>query len=518
MKTVRQTCEETDCLVIDGSSLKIEDVVRVARFGQRVKISERGYKNMEKSRCFIEEIIRDRKAIYGVNTGFGQFSNVSIEQEKLEALQENLIVSHAVGVGDPLPEEVVRAILLLRANALVKGFSGIRPEVVETLIEMLNKGVHPAVPEKGSLGASGDLAPLAHIVLVMIGKGEAYFMGKKLPSKTAMERAGIPLVKLKAKEGLALINGTQAMTAIGVLAYYDAECLAKTADIIASMTIEALEGLMPAFDSKVHEVRPHPGQIAVAANLRKLLEGSEIISNASHGRVQDAYALRCIPQIHGAARDALNYVRGVLEIEINSVTDNPIIYAEDGDVISGGNFHGQPVALAMDLLGIAVAEIANLSERRLERLVNPFLNGGLPPFLSKDGGLNSGFMICQYSAASLVSENKVLAHPASVDSIPSSGNQEDHVSMGTIAARKARVIVENAQSVLAFELLGAAQAIDMRGGTPGIGSGTAYRTVRRGIPFMDRDRELRLDIVKAQNLIKSGAILNEVIKVIGELN
>lgn len=510
--------EGKNCIIIDGESLTIKEVVAVARYGKKVEIASIGKKNMETSRDMVEEIIEEGKTVYGITTGFGKFSNVRIDPEQTSELQENLIISHAVGVGKNLPEEVVRAMLLLRANALVKGYSGIRPQVVEMLIEMLNKAVHPVIPEKGSLGASGDLVPLAHMVLVMIGRGEAYYQGVRMPGKKAMERAGIPTIHLQAKEGLALINGTQAMTAIGTLAYYDAECLMKTADIVASMTAEALEVIMAPYDHKVQAVRPHQGQINAAANMRNLLAGSEIVANATHGRVQDAYSLRCIPQIHGASRDALAYVKKAIETEINAVTDNPILFREEGKVISGGNFHGQPMALAFDFLGIAVSEFANEAERRIERLVNPALSGGLPAFLSANGGLNSGFMICQYCAAALVSENKILASPASVDSIPSSANQEDHVSMGTIAARKAQSIVENTRNVLAIELLCAAQGIDMRGGKPALGSGAAYQAVRKEIAYADQDREFRLDISKAQQLIKDETILEAVYQAIGPLN
>ena len=507
-----------NCVVIDGESLTINQVVAVARYGKKVVIAPVGTRNMEISRAMVEKIIQEGKVVYGITTGFGKFSNVKIDHDKTSKLQENLIITHAVGVGNHLSIEVVRAMLLLRANALVKGYSGIRPQVVEMLIQMLNQEVHPVIPEKGSLGASGDLVPLSHMVLVMLGRGEAYYQGVQMPGTEAMEKAGIPITQLQAKEGLALINGTQAMTAIGTLAYYDAECLAKTADITAAMTAEALEVIMSAYDHKVQAVRPHQGQIEVAANMRRLLAGSEIIAKATHGRVQDAYSLRCIPQIHGASRDALAYVKKTVETELNGVTDNPILFVEEDEVISGGNFHGQPMALAFDFLAIALSELANVAERRIERLVNPALSGGLPAFLSSNGGLNSGFMICQYCAASLVSENKILASPASVDSIPSSANQEDHVSMGTIAARKAQSIVENLRSVLAIELMCAAQGMDMRGGKPGKGSGAAYQAVRKEITYLAEDRELRLDLNKAQRLIKDEIILKAVYEGIGSIN
>jgi len=494
-------------IIIDGYSLNIEDVVNVARKNYTVSLSQKSLVNMKKSRNMVENLVDKKEVVYGITTGFGKFSTVHIDSEQTEQLQENLIISHAVGVGNHLPEEVVRAIMLLRANALSKGFSGIRIEVVQTLMDMINKHVHPAIPEKGSLGASGDLAPLAHMVLVMIGKGEAYYNGELISGEAAMKKAGIHIIRLKAKEGLALINGTQAMTAIGALAVSDAVQIAKTADISAALTCEALEAIPAAFDSKVQEVRPHKGQSTVAKNLLSLLEGSKIIAEAQHGRVQDAYTLRCIPQVHGASRDAIDYAYKTIEIEINSVTDNPILFPDEGEIISGGNFHGQPVALAMDFLGIAVSELANISERRTERLVNPALSD-LPGFLTEKGGLNSGFMISQYVSASLVSENKVLAHPASVDSILSSANQEDHVSMGTIAARKTREIIYNSRNVLAIELLCAAQGIDLRGGEPAEATKIAYNKIRKIVPKLEKDREYRLDIKKVVELIEKELLIN----------
>jgi histidine ammonia-lyase len=408
--------------------------------------------------------------------------------------------------------------MLLRVNALSKGCSGIRLSTIETLIDMINKKVHPAVPEKGSLGASGDLAPLSHMVLVMIGEGEAFYKSEKLSGPEAMGRAGIPVVELVAKEGLALINGTQVMTAIGALAIYDSINIAKTADIISAMTFESLRGIVNAFDSKIHAVRPHMGQGLVAENMLKLIQGSALVTEQGDIRVQDAYSLRCIPQIHGASRDGIYYIKNVIETEINSVTDNPLIFVKEDQVISGGNFHGQPIALAMDFLGICLAEYANVSERRLERLVNYQLND-LPPFLTEQGGLNSGFMIAQYSAASIVSENKVLAHPASVDSIPSSANQEDHVSMGTTAARKAREILNNVQSVLAIEMLAAAQALEFRNeGRKGAGVSEAYKLVRMTVPPLKEDRVMYIDINKCIELIRGNKVVDSVENEIGKLN
>ncbi|NLK01239.1 MAG: histidine ammonia-lyase [Clostridia bacterium] len=520
MSTAKKQEAGTDIVTIgdDETHLTIQDVAAVARQGKEVALSAKGIAKIEASRVFVEDLTHRGKVVYGVTTGFGKFSNVNIGLDQLEQLQENLIVSHAVGVGNPLGEDVVRGIMLLRANALARGYSGVRPQVVETLVEMLNKGVHPIIPEKGSLGASGDLCPLAHMTLVMIGRGEAYYRGVSRPGKVAMNKAKIPVISLQAKEGLALINGTQAMTAIGALALHDAETIVRTADITAAMTFEALEGTISAYDHKISKVRPHGGQGKVAANLRRILKGSRILADSKQDQVQDAYALRCVPQVHGASRDALDYIRNIIETEMNSVTDNPLIFPEEGEVISGGNFHGQPIALAMDFLGICMSEIANIGERRIERLVNPALNAGLPAFLTRKGGLNSGLMIAQYTAASLVSENKLLATPASVDSIPSSANQEDHVSMGTIAARKAAAIVENTSYVLAVELLCASQALDLRGGKPAPGTGAARKVLRKEVRPLGQDREMKGDMDKARDLIKQGIILDAVEGVVNPLH
>jgi histidine ammonia-lyase len=492
---------------INGKNLTIEDVVKVARNYEKVEISREAYEQMKKSRLVVEKMVANEEIVYGITTGFGKFANVSISSDELEQLQENLILCNTAGVGTPFSEEVVRGMMLLRANSLVRGNSGIRSEVVETLLEMLNKKVHPIVPQKGSVGASGDLAPLSHMVLVLIGKGEAYYNGEILPGAVAMEKAGIKPVKLKAKEGLSLCNGTQAMTSVAALAVYDAINLAKIADIAGALSAEALEAIKDAFDHKIHDIRPHSGQIETAKNLRMLLDGSEIIDSANHCRIQDAYALRCMPQVHGASKDAINYIKGVIETEINSVTDNPLVFPEEEIVLSGGNFHGQPVALVMDFLGIALSELANISERRTERLNNPALSNGLPAFLVKRGGINCGFMIAQYTAASLVSENKVLAHPASVDSIPTSANQEDHVSMGTTAARKAREILENAQNVIAIELLCAAQGIDLRDKKPAPRTYKVYNMIRERVNKLEDDRELYPDINEIVKLIKSEELL-----------
>jgi len=493
---------------IDGRSLRIDDVVRVAREHEAVEIAAESYSRMERSRAVIDDCLRRRVAVYGVNTGFGKFHDVAIGGDDLDLLQRNVILSCCVGVGEPFPVEVVRAMLLLKANALAAGESGVRPLLVEGLVAMLDRGVHPIVPQKGSVGASGDLAPLSHLALVLMGGGQALYEGEVMDGARALREAGIAPVKLRAKEGLSLCNGTQAMTALAALAVYDAERLAATADIVGALSAEALQAVVAAFDERLQRSRPHAGQLACARNLRLLLNGSPAIEGATHGRVQDAYSLRCMPQVHGASRDAVAYVRGVVETEIDAVTDNPLVYAEgDGAVLSGGNFHGQPIALAMDFLGIALAELASISERRIERLVNPALSMGLPAFLAEEGGLNDGLMVAQYTAAALVSENKGLAHPASVDSIPTSANQEDHVSMGTIAARQAREILENAQAVLAIELLCACQGVDLRGIPPGPRTGIAYALVRERVAMLHDDRELSGDIGRVAELVRSGALL-----------
>lgn len=502
-------------IIIDGKSLNLEEIVKVSRKNFQVELSKEAEKKINESRKKVENFIKEEKKIYGINTGFGKFSDVIISKEETKLLQKNLIISHAVGAGEYFEKEIVRAIMLLRINALSKGYSGIRLSTVNVLIEMLNKKVHPLVPEKGSLGASGDLAPLAHVVLPMIGLGKAEYNGKIYPGKEAMDLAGIKTIELTAKEGLALINGTQVMTAVGALTLYDGIKLAKTADIAAALSFEAQRGVITALDKRVHEVRPHKGQINTADNLLKLLKDSKMTTEQGELRVQDAYSLRCTPQVHGATKDTLNYVLDKVLIEINSVTDNPIIFDETG--ISGGNFHGQPVALPFDFMSIALAELANISERRLERLVNPSLSK-LPAFLVEKGGLNNGFMIVQYSAASLVSENKILSHPASVDSIPSSANQEDHVSMGTIGARKAMEIMKNTRRVLAMEIMCACQAVDLRGKNKlGIGTEPVYEIIRSKVDKLEEDRELYEDINKCEELLTEGEILKEVEKLI-ELN
>ena len=507
-------------IYINGFDLTIEDVVQVARFGAKVGIAEEAKAQMLKSRNFIDKCIEEGQVIYGVNTGYGKFSDVAVSTSELEELQRNLIYADAVGIGRHFDTEIVRTMMLLRANAVAKGFSGVFIETAQTLVDMLNKGVHPLVREKGSVGSSGDLCPLAHMVLVMMGEGEAEYQGTNMSGQEAMKLAGIKPIVLKAKEGLALINGTQAMMGVSVLAVYDAEVIMKSADIVSMLTFEALEGITDAFDERIHLARPHKGQINVAKNLLRICEGSKLTTKQGEKRVQDAYTLRCIPQIHGASRPAIEYVKGVIETEINSATDNPLIFP-DGDhpaIYSGGNFHGQPVAIAMDTLGIAMAEYANVSERRIERLVNPTLSG-LPAFLVKDGGLNCGFMVPQYAAASVVSENKILAHPASVDSIPTSANQEDHVSFGTIAARKCREIIKHVQYVLGIELICGAQAVDFKDSNLlGLGSSEAYKVLRNKVTFMESDRIIYPDMDMASEIISSKELLTAVENKVGQLD
>ncbi len=505
-----------DTVIITGHSLTLDELVAVCRNNVPVALSDEAKENILLSRAVVDRLVDDDAVVYGITTGFGKFSDVTITPDECKLLQKNLIITHAVGAGEPFAQEIVRGMMLLRANNLAKGFSGVCLSTVQTLVDMLNKGVTPVVPQKGSLGASGDLAPLSHMVLPMLGLGEATYMGQRLTGAEAMRRAGIKTVELVAKEGLALINGTQAMTATGALALYDAMTCMKLADIAAALSFEANRGIEDALDPRVHAIRPHKGQRATAANLRRLLHRSRNVTQQGEIRVQDAYSLRCVPQIHGASRDALNYVFSKVEIEMNSVTDNPIVFDETSEAISAGNFHGQPMALSFDFLGIALSEIANVSERRLERLVNPSL-GGFPAFLVKNGGINSGFMIVQYSAAALVSENKVLAHPASVDSIPSSAGQEDHVSMGTIAARKAAEIEKNVRRVLTMEIMCACQAIDLMQGGKKLGKGTmpAYKAIREVCKTLRKDRALYEDINRCEAVLPS--LLERVEEAVGHI-
>lgn len=502
---------ETKAIVeITGNDLTLEEIVAVSRQYAKVTLNQEAVERINDSRKIVEDIVSEGRVVYGITTGFGKFCDKFIPREESKKLQRNLIISHAVGAGEMFDEDIVRAIILLRINNLAKGYSGIRLETIETMMALLNKRVTPRIPQKGSLGSSGDLVPLAHMVLPMLGLGEATYEGAVYHGAKAMELANIPIIELTEKEGLALINGTQVMTAVGALTVYDALNLMEIADIAAAMSFEAQSGILDALDRRIHEVRPHPGQLKSAQTIQELLVGSKNVTRQGEIRVQDAYSLRCAPQVHGASRDAIHYVKERVEIEINSVTDNPIIFKETSEGISGGNFHGQPMALSFDFLGIALAELADISERRIERMVNSALSG-LPAFLIEKGGVNSGFMIVQYTAAALVSENKILAHPASVDSIPSSANQEDHVSMGTIAARKARDIMKNSRRVLAIELMCACQAIDLRG-DKGMGEGTnaVYRLIRKYVKKLDEDRPLYGDINTCENLIIDGSILEQV--------
>ena len=493
-------------LSLGAKDLSLQDIIEVARGGAKVELAPQIISQVERSRETVEGMIADNRVVYGITTGFGKFADISISPDETADLQRNLIMSHACGVGKPLPVETTRAMLLLRANSLLQGFSGIKLDTLKGLLSLLNNDINPVVPEKGSLGSSGDLCPLSHLVLPLLGLGEATYKGQLMSGADALAQAGLQPISLAAKEGLALNNGTQAMTAIGALTLIDALELMEVADLAAALSLEALNGLQAALDPRIHQLRRQSGQQISAAKLRKYVEGSTYCATPGE-RVQDAYALRCIPQVHGASRDALTYVKQIIENEINAVTDNPLIFSETDQAISGGNFHGQPIALAMDFLGIALAELANISERRLERLVNPALSNGLPGFLAPQSGLHSGMMIVQYSAAALVSENKVLAHPASVDSIPSSGNQEDHVSMGTIAARKAREILENVRQVIAMELLCAALAIDLRPQAQlGAVTSKVYDAVRSVVDAMLVDRVIAPDIAQVAALIKDGTI------------
>ena len=498
--------------LLGDEPLSLDVLAQVARAGRAVQIGERARAAMVRSRSVVDKVVAGgdaAPAVYGVNTGFGALAEVRISSDQVTRLQQNLVRSHAAGVGTPLPREAVRAMMLLRAAVLATGRSGARLVCCERLCELLNAGVHPEIPARGSVGASGDLAPLAHLALGMIGEGRAEYRGDWLPAAEALQRAKLAPLVLEAKEGLTLLNGTQHMTAIGGLAVLDAEETARVADIAGALSLEALKGTVRAFDERVVAARPHPGQIAVAQFLRALLVGSEIAeSHKDCGKVQDPYSLRCMPQVHGATRDVLGFARAVLEREAASSTDNPLVFADTEEMISGGNFHGQPVALALDAAAIAIAELANISERRIEQLVNPHLSSGLPPFLAPDSGLNSGFMIAQVSAAALVSENKVLAHPASVDSIPSSAGREDHVSMGATAALKLATIHDHVRTVLAIELLCGAQGIDLRRPlTTTKPLEAVHAAIRAQVPAMMVDRPLAPDIAAVRALIDDGTLI-----------
>ncbi|MBW2367927.1 MAG: histidine ammonia-lyase, partial [Deltaproteobacteria bacterium] len=498
-------------IFIDKENLTIDEVTAIARENIPVDITPEAIARIERSRALLDKWVAEDRVIYGITTGFGALSDTRISKNQTRQLQRNILLSHAAGVGAPLPQEVVRAVIAIRLHDLSLGHGGIRLETYRQLMSLLNKGICPVVPEKGSVGASGDLSPTAHLCLVLIGEGEAFYKGERMPGHQALAAAGLKPIVLEAGEGLALINGTQVMAGILTLVLHDAARLAKTADIACTMSLEVLMGTDTEFDHKIHAVRPHPGQLASAGNMRQLTRNSSIIeSHRGCSRVQDAYTLRCSPQVHGASRDAIRHTWEVVQIEINATTTNPLIFPDEEDFKLGGNFHGQPLALTADYLSLALAELANISERRVERMVNPQLSE-LPGFLVVNEGLNSGFMIAQYTAAALVSENKVLAHPASVDSIPTSANKEDHVSMGTIAARKCREIMSNTEHVLAVELLCAAQAVDLvtrkLGLTPGDGTRGAWEAIRREIPYLENDRLIARDINAMRDMVGNGDIV-----------
>lgn len=496
-------------IILDGQKLTFFDYEQIVNYRLPIRLAPEVYVRMNASRQYVEECLREGRVVYGITTGFGKFSDQVIPVEDASLLQANLLMSHACGVGEPIPIEIVRGMLLLRIQALIQGYSGVRPIVVERLVQFLNEGLYPVVPSQGSLGASGDLAPLSHMALPIIGLGEVHFNGKQIPTMEAYQQLGWEPLTLKAKEGLALINGTQFMGSYLTNVILEAHNLLLAADIIGALTMEALHGIPDAMDPLLHRVRGQNGQIQTAANLLRLLQNSREVSKAGELRVQDAYTLRCIPQVHGASKDAFHYVASIMERELNAVTDNPLIFPSEEKVLSGGNFHGQPLALAADFLSIAMAEIANISERRTERLVNPQLSG-LPAFLTTKGGLHSGYMIYQYVAASLVSENKVLAHPSSVDSIPSSANQEDHVSMGAYGTKKCHQILQNVRKVLAIEYICAAQAIEFGSKRLGKGTQVAYDLLRAYIPELSGDRIGSEDIQKATEILASKKLVEKV--------
>jgi histidine ammonia-lyase len=498
-------------LQINGNDLSLNGLREVVYEQRPVDLADGARKKVVAAREVVEKLLRENRVAYAINTGVGKLSDVHIEPAQNRQLQVNLIRSHSAGVGEPLSQEETRAMMLLRANSLAKGFSGVRPEVIELICAMLNKGVHPVVPSQGSVGASGDLAPLAHLALAMIGEGEVWNDPSRTSSSEALQRAQIKPLVPEAKEAISLINGTQAMLAVGTLSLLSAETLAETADVLGAMSLDALHGTDVAFDARIHDARPHAGQTQVATNLRRLLAGSEIReSHKDCGRVQDAYSLRCIPQVHGAVRDTLDFCRGTFEIEMNSAVDNPLVFVKshgEGDIISGGNFHGQPLAFALDYMAIALSALAGISERRIERLVNPALNEGLPPFLAPAAGINSGFMMPQVTAAALASENKGLAHPASVDSITTSGNKEDYVSMGMAAAIKLKRVITNVTNVLAIEACAAAQALDflapLKSSQP---LQKAHAAIRKVSPKIEHDRVFAVDFAKLAELIRAGAL------------
>ena len=508
-------------IVLDQAPITIDQLEAVARGHHPVAITSEGRGRIDRACRLIDKWVSEKRVLYGITTGFGALCDVTISSKDTRQLQANILMSHAAGVGKALPEDIVRAIMAVRIHDLSMGHAGCRVATVERLIQFLNHGITPVIPEKGSVGASGDLAPTAHLGLVLIGKGEAIYKGERMSGQAALDKLGLAPLKLEAGEGLALINGTQVMTAIGVLSVFDAIRLSKMTDIACAMSLEVLMGSQSEFDPCIHQVRPHPGQIMTAENILKLTAESEIIrSHQGCSRIQDAYTLRCSPQIHGASKDAVGHAKRVINIEINATTTNPLIFPDIEDVRLGGNFHGQPVAMAADYLSMGLAELGSVSERRIERLVNPQLSG-LPPFLVSEGGLNSGYMIGQYVAAALVSENKSLAHPACIDSIPTSANKEDHVSMGTIAIRKTQEILRNVERIIAIEFLCATQAYDLVNQQAplkaGLGTLAAHKAIRKRVPYLDHDRELYRDIEAVIEAMQSDEIINAVEDAVGEI-
>ncbi|MDR3763642.1 MAG: histidine ammonia-lyase [Acidobacteriota bacterium] len=500
-------------LQLNGNDLTLETFAQVVLEHRPVELEPAARQRVLEARAVVDDLVAGDRVAYAITTGVGHLADVRISNDQARELQINLVRSHAVGVGDPLSQSESRGMMLLRANSLAKGFSGVRPVVIETLCQMLNKGVHPVIPSQGSVGASGDLAPLSHQALVLIGEGEAWYQGRRMSGGEALAAAGIEPLQLQAKETISLINGTQAMLSVGSLALLESQTLAATADVLASITLDALQGTDVAFDERIHLARPHPGQLQVAQNLREMLRGSKLRErHRGCTRVQDAYTMRCVPQVHGAVRDVLDYALKVFETEMNSAVDNPLVFVHpgkpgEGEVISGGNFHGQPIAFALDFLGISVGTLAGISERRIERLVNPALSEGLPPFLATGAGLNSGFMMPQVTAAALVSENKVLAHPASADSITTSGNKEDYVSMGMTAGLKLKRILQNVRNVLAIEALAAAQAIDLVTPLPpSPRAQKALQEIRAVSPKVEQDRSLAPDIARVAEVIRQGKL------------
>ncbi len=504
--------------IIDGNSLTVENSIEIVKNNRTIALNKSSIEKIKASRKLVKRWIEQKEVVYGINTGFGEFKDVIISPEDTEKLQRNLILSHSAGVGKYIPDIIVRLMLLFRINSLAKGYSGVRLELINFLIDVFNSNIIPLVPSQGSVGSSGDLAPLSHMALTYIGEGYSKFNGRILESKTALSRCGLKPIRLSSKEGLALTNGTQMMSAYICKAIYDSNYLSRLADISASVSVEASRGTSKAFSDILQKARPHKGQIQTAKNLRRLLSGSEIMkSHEECGKVQDAYSIRCIPQVHGAVKDTIEYCRQVLEVEINSATDNPLIFPEIDEHIEGGNFHGEPVALIADFLGIAVSELGSISERRVARLVDGSLSG-LPRFLTENGGINSGLMIAQYTAASLVSENKVLSHPASVDSIPTSANQEDHNSMGSIGARKCLSIVNNVKKTIAIEFLCALQGISLlRPLKAGKGVEQVYKIIRKHIKKLDDDRNVSEEINKMMAIIYDENFLNQIEKISGKI-